>query len=446
MACFRYTWVFSSGDSGDWLASAKIWFVPQPYGSPLYITVAKVIGLLGGSLSKNMTFWLSCVPASIAIGLIFQSAKNIVNNIWLARLAAIIMLGAAVLTSQATVCEEYAIAVMFMCASILAYTANHKNLAVVILGLGCSIHIILFPIAFIFLFVHYKEYKYWLKRLPLFILCGVLPYALILVLMAVDTPRWIAGGLSLQSLNSYLGSTGTIGKLSIAEAPERLLHLFVFIFGGLGIAIIPAVKHAFANRTKPFVAMLALTAGLSFWLYLTDVDWTTYTFTIYAVPCVAILASMGLQNSKRLEKLLVAGVAIVLILCNIVGVNARRIDTNNPVGTNFYNETMSLPDGSYILTSKGGFYTLGILHAIADGKNVIPVFLSEPRTDEDYGYNEWLKWAQDKYGLIGNNSIEIVENADAPVFYVDTAYMDDWSLKYEFADYGTFYKEVISVK
>ena len=164
------------------------------------------------------------------------------------------------------------------------------------------------------------------------------------------------------------------------------------------------------------------------------------------MPCIALLAVLGLRHSYRLEKWLVAGTAIVLIIANMFLCNAREIDKQNPVATQFYNETMSLPDGSYILTSKGGFYTLGMLHAIAEGKDIKPIFLSEPKSDTDYGYQSWLTWAKKEYGVIGSNSIEIVQNANVRVFYVDTAYMEDWSEAYVFKDYGLVYKEVVGIK
>lgn len=446
LACFRYTWIFVSGDSGDWLASANMWFVPQPFGSPLYITLAKVIGLIGGDLAKNMTFWLSCVPSAITIVCLFQSVKNITHKLSLSRIAALIGLGACVLTSQSVVVEEYALAVMLLSLAIMFYTYKRNNLTVAFIGLACSVHIIVFPIAIIFLVANRRGIKYWLKRIPIFILTGVLPYGLIFLMMYLDTPRWIAGGLSLSSINSWLGSTSTIGQLAAVEAPKRILYLIGFILGSFGVAIIPAIRYVVLHRKYQFVAMLFLTACFAWWLYLTDTDWTTWTFTIYAVPCIAILAALGLKRSYKVERVFVTGVAILFIITNMFLCNANIIDRDNPVATEFYNETMSLPDGSYILTSKGGFYTLGILYAISEGKDVTPIFLSEPKTESDYGYQEWLEYVQDKCGVVGNNSIEIVENADVRVFYVNTEYMRDWNEVYKFADYGMVYKEVVGLK
>jgi len=249
LACFRYTWVFASGDSGDWLASAKIWFVPQPYGSPLYITLAKLVGLIGGNLAGNMTFWLSCVPSAITIALIFLTTKKLTGKISLARIAALICLGACVLTSQSVIVEEYALAILFLTSSIYFYVSGRKNLSTVFIALACAVHIIVFPIAFIFLVAHHKEWRQWLKRIPLFFIFGVLPYGLIFWMMYADTPRWIAGSLAIQGINSYLGSTSTIGKLAAVEAPQRIISLVGFTLATFGVAIIPALKHEIQRQS-----------------------------------------------------------------------------------------------------------------------------------------------------------------------------------------------------
>ena len=65
-----YTWLFASGDSGDWLAASNWWIVPQPYGSPLYISLGHFLDLFGGDLVVKMTILLSCLPAAITVMLV----------------------------------------------------------------------------------------------------------------------------------------------------------------------------------------------------------------------------------------------------------------------------------------------------------------------------------------------------------------------------------------
>ncbi len=371
LACFRYTWVFASGDSGDWLASARLWFAPQPYGSPLYILLAKLVGLTKDSLALQMTFWLSCLPAALSVGFVYQAVKNLGGQ---AKIAGLVMLGAVVLTSQAGVIEEYALAVMFLSLAILAYSANRRNLTVIALALGCAVHVIMFPITFVFYLVHYREWRVWLKTLPLFFIFGVLPYTLTLLLIAYAPYAWIAEkGLAWQHLNSYFGSTGTIGKLALRETPLRLLYLASFMLACFGAALIPAIRHALINRKNQLVAFLFLVVCFSAWLYLTDTDPTTWTFLVYAVPCVSVLTGLGISQAKP-ERYLVVFTTLVLIISSFWLANARLLDRANPKASDFYAKTLSLPDGAYVLTQRGGWYTFTVMYAIAEGKDLNIVF------------------------------------------------------------------------
>jgi hypothetical protein len=446
LACFRYTWVFEGGDAGDWLAASKLWIVPHPYGSPLYISLGHFINLFTNNLEGHMTFWLSCLTSAFTIGIIYQASKNLTGKAYLGRIAALICLGAGVLTSQSLILEEYAIVIMFLSAAILAYSASRNNWAVVFMGLGLAIHIIMLPIAVIFFIAHYKTWKYWVKRVPLFLIFGVLPYGLIVYLVWSGAPQYISSDFTWLGWDAYLSGTTTVGSLSIISAPQRILMVIGFILGTFGLAIIPAVRYGWKNRKLPIVLALTLTLFFIQWLYLTNIDFTTWTFTIFAVPCVAILAALGLKKAHRFEHIIVTLMAIILIIINAGLLNAKKLDAAKPIGTNFYNETMSLPEGSIVLTSKGGFFLLGLLHCIADGKDIIPVYLSEKGTDVHYGYQSWVKWANKQYGLIGNNSEQMVENSDRPIFFIESWTYRDWSEVYEFETYGEYYKQVIGIK
>ena len=442
LSAFRYTWLFGSGDSGDWLASAKVWFVPQIYGSPFFITVAKIVNLFPGDLPATMTFFLSIIPAALSIALIYKVVYNLTGDILKARLSSLIMMGATILTTQAIIVEEYSFVLLMFCAALYFYSVNKHNWTVVFLGLAGAVHIIAVPIAFIFFVAHFRDMKYWAKKIPLYIVFGILPYGLILFLMWADTPRWLAGELSLATIKDYLSNTSFVGRLSLLEAPARLFYTACFMLVTFGAAIIPAFREGI-KRASPLYVALFLTACFSVWMYATNLDWTTYTFLIYSIPCVAILAAVGITRKEQYGVVLIA---LVLIVSNFFLYNVERLDNADPIATTFYNETMSLPDGSLILTHGGGFFTMGLFHVITDGKDVSLVYLADEKRMAQHGYQEWLKWAQSEYGYVGGNSMEIVSNSDKPVYFVDTVYTDDWSAVYELEQHSTYYKKVVGIK
>ena len=415
LSAFRYTWLFGSGDSGDWLASAKVWFVPQPFGSPLYISVAKLVGLLPGNLEWNMTFWLSIIPASLAIVLIYLAVKSLTNSIGLARISALIMLGALVMTTQAIVIEEYSFVLLMFCAALYAYSRKRHNWAVAFLGLAGAVHIIAIPVAVIFFVAHYREWKYWIKKAPIYIVTGILPYGLILFMMYADTPQWIAGSLSIDSILAYMSSTTVIGRISIIDAPLRLFLLACFLLVTFGLAIKPAFLLIKKDRSNPFYNALFLTACFAIWLYATSRDFTTYTYLFYAVPCGAILAAVGLQRGYG-NKVAVGLIAIMMILVNGVVYDVARIDDKDPIATTLYNEAMSIPDGSYVITARGGFHTFGLMYVVSQGKDIELVFEDE---------------------------VEKIEGVGVPV-YMSVILETDLDGAYEFEEYSQYFKKVVT--
>ena len=126
LASKQWTWVFVSGDSGDWLAAANIWMAPQPYGSPLYIVLGHLINMLPGSLVDNMTILLSVLPAAITVGLVYLIVYKMTENARIGIVCAVVMLGASIPLSQATVLEEYSLCVMFVVMAFYMYLLDKK--------------------------------------------------------------------------------------------------------------------------------------------------------------------------------------------------------------------------------------------------------------------------------------------------------------------------------
>jgi hypothetical protein len=231
----QWTWTFAGIDSGDWLTASIWWFVPQPYGSPIYISLGHLLNALPGDLVLKLGIFLSVVPASITVAFVYLITKELTGKEKIAVVCSTVMLGCGIFLSQATIIEEYAFTVMFITIAYWFYIKSNKLGTVVFLGLAGAVHIIAIALAVLWFATHYKEIKKWLKYIPVYFVLGILPYSLILFMMEVDTPRILAGHLSLANINAYMGSTGgTVGALSIVEVPKRLLDFVSIVFLGLG--------------------------------------------------------------------------------------------------------------------------------------------------------------------------------------------------------------------
>lgn len=413
----QYVWLFASGDSGDWLASSIIWMNSQPYGSPLYVLLGKLIYLImPNNLVIGMTFILSVLPASIAVTATYLITKKLTDNIKYAFISALIILGASVFLTQATILEEYAISSMFITLALLAYVYNKKKLTILFLALGSAIHIICVATSIIWIFVicfKNKERREWLKKLWIYILVGLLPYAMVLILMYLPTPRFLAGELSLSSINGYLGSTGTIGTISWYEFLIRVPYFIGVIAMTLGLAVIPFIigwKHRIG---KP-MQLMVYTIILCLWLYLTDQDPSTWTFLTFCLPMIAVMSAFGLQFMAKYHTKIIAYGATSLICVNAVFLNANVLANQYPLAVNFEQQAKELPDGSAVVTCSGGEYGLGIMYVYAQGKDIIPIFYSGSKPEsidylKDKRYNDYIAWLNVKFQLEGNSTKEQVQ-------------------------------------
>ncbi|MCJ7761443.1 DUF2723 domain-containing protein, partial [Candidatus Bathyarchaeota archaeon] len=114
LAAKQWTWMFVSGDSGDWLASSTIWMTPQPFGSPLYVMLGQFLNLFPGDLVIKMTMMLSVLPAAITVAVVYLIVRARGHGQKLALLGSGILLACGIFLSQATVLEEYTLASMFV--------------------------------------------------------------------------------------------------------------------------------------------------------------------------------------------------------------------------------------------------------------------------------------------------------------------------------------------
>jgi len=352
----QWSWLFVSSDSGDWLICANQWFVPQAYGSPLYILLARLIGLFtdGNGTVVMMTILLSCLPSAITVMLIYLIVKKLTNKEIPAIASSAVLLGCGVFLSQSTILEEYAITICFATLAYWFYINERRKLTALALGLGLAVHIFVLPIAIFWLILEYKRWRLWPKPAGIFILAGVLPYLLIPTLMHVQ------GTLSLAHLWSYwTGETGAVvGTLSIFDTPVRLLSLASILLMSLGLALVPLW---YGLKQKKLVLITIVVVSL--WYHLTSLDPASWTFLNFGMPAVVILVGIGLSKLTIKHVYVVAACALALIIVNGFFLNANTLTNENPIATTYYNELMTLPSESIVAAT--GAYAFGVLYVMS---------------------------------------------------------------------------------
>lgn len=406
----QWTWVFMSSDSGDWLATANWWMVPQPYGSPLYISLMHLIGTFSGGDATVIlaTILLSCLPAAITVALIYLIVHKLTQKLWPALTSSAVLLGAGIFLTQSTVLEEYALAIMFCTLAYWFYLNDRRKLTATALGLGVAVHIFILPIAIFWFLLQWRERKLWLKPFGIFALCGIVPYSLILLLMYLDTPRLLAGNLSVTSLYEYLFSIGgnIVGRLSIFEAPYRFLAIGKILLTSLGLALIPlwyGLKRPY--DTKKLVLLMVVCVSL--WYHLTSMDPVSWTFMCFGFPAIAILVGIGLNKLTLKHTYVIVASALILICVNGIFLNANTLTNEKPLAQTYYNELYALPDGAVVVTSAGA-YSLGLFYVMSEGKNLIPIVYPYADTWNFPAYSTYIK---DNWEIEGCDTLTMVEDA-----------------------------------
>lgn len=419
LAVKDYSWVFVSSDSADFLAASTIWMVPQTYGYPLYILLGHMLNVFPGGLAAKMTVLLSALPAAATVVAVYLIVLRLTKRTDIAIVSSAVLLGTAVFLTEATVTKGYALTAMFLTLAYWSYINEWKYRTVLFLGLGTAVHMLTAAIAVFWLLAD-RRWKLWLGR-PLGVYAAaLLPYALIPVLMYLDTPRFLAGSLSLTNFVNYFSSTGRaiIGMMSIFEAPARLWHVSLMILMSLGLAVVPLAQCVKKPLTKS-TAVLIATVLFLLWYVVTCLDAQTWTYLSLAAPSTAVLVGLGLSRMSKQHLVAVAASALVLVCVNAAFLNANLLERKYPQGRTYLEDLMTLPDGAVVVAEPGP-YSLGLFYAISLNKSLIPLiypYIEEPLFNvADYG-----EWLEDKYGVTWTSTLDGVQkclDSNTLVYYV----------------------------
>ncbi len=427
LMCVRqYSWAFVSSDSADFLMASTVWAVPQTYGYPLYITLGHLLNLLPGELAAKMTILLSALPASISVVVVYLTVLRMTSKwrwqYFVALTAALVLLGTAFFVTEATVTKGYALVAMFLALAFYAYIRNWRYRTVMFLGLGVAVHMLVAAIAFFWLLAD-RRWKLWIgKPLLVFGTFGFVPYLLIPLLMALDTPRFMAGSLSIHNLINYFSMTSRsiIGMISVFDAPVRIFVTTRILIMSLGLAIIALCQNIYKPLTRP-VAILVATVLFQLWYVVTCLDAQTWTYLAVAAPAVAVLVGLGLSTMQKAHTYAIATCAVVLVGVNGFMLNANLLDQRHPQGQEYYTMLQELPDGAVVVTEPGP-YSLGLFYAIVKGKDLVPLiypYIEEPR----FSVADYAQYLETDYGVKWTSTLDGVQECleeNRPVYFITT--------------------------
>ena len=438
-----WTWVLAGGNSGDWLQFLHWWAVPQPLGSPLFAGYIRLLGWIRDSFALGIgdiplvTVFVSVIPGAIAVGLTYLIGKKWTGRTDLGIVAATVCMGASFML-QSTIIEQFGMVAMFSAASFLAYLHDRWGWTALLLGLGLATHSSFAPLAIVWLLVEHKQWRRLVKVIPLYAVFGILPYALTLWEMTLETPKMISGYLSWQTLSSYLGGLGGVGaagSMAATEAPQKALEVGAMLVAAFGLAWIPlavAARKGWQERNQPVILAVA-TLVMCLWLWFTHLLPDGQLWMPMAVPIASGLVVVGLSRMEGWHKYVVTAGACALILANSIWLNADRLTRQDPEAETLYQTLQGLPDNAVVVTPRGGSYGFAVMYVMSTGKRLIPVIADEvelidrgiidgpPGRDgkprkmvQDQGYLDSVEWLKKHHPEIvgeGNRTTDIVTTA-----------------------------------
>jgi len=399
LAARGYTWVFQSSDSGDWLMTSNWFVVPQPYGSPLYILLMRLLGTFPGNTAVWATLLLSALPSAVTVTLVYLIVDKLVGSQRIALVSALVLLGAGVFLSQSIVLEEYALTTMLLTLGFWTYLNGQRYLTALCWGLAASIHVFVLGAVLFWLIVEWR--KYLKPCLYVMVPTVVVFYSYILLLMYLDTPRLLAGGLNMYSLKQYLTVTGgaILGQLSAFEAPKRLLLTGRLLLMSFGLALVPLAKAVKRPLSKPVLVCLGIVVW-TLWYQVTCLDPLSWTFLTFLSPFLVVLVGVGLSRLSRTHLKYVTASALVLIAANAAFLNANTLTNERPLAAGYRSALQTLPADAVVVCEPGA-YSLGLYYTMSEGRpDLIPlIYPYIGHTGDAWGFDDYRDWLNRTYNL-----------------------------------------------
>jgi len=449
-----FTWVYTSIDAGDWLSLLHWWYIPHRFGDPLIVLYIRFLSLFPGDDVIKLTIAMAVIPAAIVVAFTYLIAVRMTGRILLGIVAALVLMGAVIFTSQSGVVEQYAFTAMFYTIAFWFHIKGNKVGTLAFLGLGTATHITGAVFLVIWVVAYWHERKEWLKYSWVYFVTGILPYSLIFIMMAnPNVPKLHTGGLSFTAVMEYFFSGDSISApLALVAVPAKLLQVVQIILATLGVAIVPFIVgiKSMERREKLVIALI----GFTVWFWFGSLYPSVWKYSCFILPFVAAYVAVGLSKMARWHTVAVVVCAVLLIGLNSVYYNADKLAREKPIASDYYEAVWALPDGVAVLTNRGGAYGFAFHYVLSEGKDVIPLEQYNPfdtttgdYRDTDQRYKDCLAWLERTYGIKGDNMFEIMDYAYAQGLdiYYGSPLTPTWALMIETEDPNAAPSKIISV-
>lgn len=362
------TWMNTDCDGPHYIYSAKYLYPAHKTSAPLFLLLGHLFLMIPAATEAWRFALLSVLSSMGTCIFIYLSVKHHTNNKWYSLVGVLVFGSSALVISQSTIIESYALTTML---GIGAYYFSIKKrwwLCAVFLGAGLAVHTLgIIPILIIL--VANKEFRCYEY-------CGVI---LVFLLFYLYIPITNRPPYMWQSPNEMLGTSflsdnlSTLlmlfGGISIWELPKRILDTLGILGVSLTLAIVP-IAIMLKQWRKPLFWLFSLPIIF----YVTNLAPQTYVYTMPSIAAGAILAGQGLQKLNHRWTLAIAGIAIAMLGFNVIYFDVGRTLDPELSARKFWNEELSkIPDGQILLAQQGWEWAIVYPYNEDKSRNIIPV-------------------------------------------------------------------------
>jgi len=327
------TWINTDSDGAHYILAAKYMTTAHNTSAPLFLLIGRLfLWIPLGSDAWRMGL-ISVVGTMIAVSFIYLIVKKLLvdnkNARWLAIIASIIYGGSALVISQSTIIETYALTTGLLLGVYYFILNKRWNVASVFLGVCLAIHPLLTGLMWLVFFCSHKELRKWK---PFIIMASFILFYLYIPIAGLVNPNgnmW--NNTSIEGF--FRGNFGTLfmlsGGISMWDLPKRIIDTFSILGISLGFGLLLNIWQFLKVHKLRYELMWLVIAPTLY--FVTNLSAETYVYLIVAVAFASIVSALVLSKIKWQF-----AITTLLIALGLMGYNVNYLDIGRtcfPKGT-----------------------------------------------------------------------------------------------------------------
>lgn len=390
-----YTWINTDCDGIHYTYSAKYLYPAHKTSAPLFLLLGNLFIKVPIGTEAWRFAMMSVLASTVSAVFIYLIIKQKLlpqddnwytsytkaykdkvsnkNRIY-AIIGALVFGGSALVISQSTIIETYALVTMLGLGAYYFAIKKQWLWCAVMLGAGGAVHHLI-AIPALVLFIAYKSLRKW--RYVGVMFAFLLFYAYIPLTTMINDPPNMWGNVTASSFLADNASTALmlIGGLSIWDFPKRILDTFGIVGISLGLAVVPIIYYLVKHRRHVWYKepLLWLTL-LPILYFMVDLAPQTYVYVMPAIGFGAVIAGIGLAKMKRQWSVVVLVMALVLMVYNAIYFDiGRTLDKDLEASVYYREELDKIPDGDILVAQQGWEWAAVYPYNKEYDRNIIPV-------------------------------------------------------------------------